>query len=116
MRIDLVNISGRESLSPKDRIDLMRADLMAPPFFGIMESTRASSQTIHDLKLTTGAIRGTIELYEQAISRGQTDETLAKGADQFFSDIECQILAWRRGGHREYQRIRKQQRDVGWPF
>lgn len=107
---DLIRTSGRENLSVADRIGLMRHDLLIPPFTGIDGGTRAVNQAVHDLKLTVGAIRGTIQLYEQAIARGETEERLARGADRMLSDIECQILAWRRGGHREWQRVRKAQR------
>lgn len=110
---DLVERSGREGLSLTDRAGLLRADLLGKPFTGIDDGTRAVSQAIHDLKLTVGAIRSTITLYEQALKRGQTDETLKKGARSFFSPIECQILAWRRGGHREWLRVRAEQRRLG---
>jgi len=114
MTDDLYTRSGRESLSPGDRIELLRADIMQEPFLGISSETRATSQTIHDLKLTIEAVRGTIKLYEEALARGQTKETLAKGANKVMSNIECVILAWRRGGHREYQRIRKLQGGSWW--
>jgi hypothetical protein len=108
-RVDLVNVSGRENLPVSQRVALLAADLMFEPFVGITEASRASSQTIHDLKLTVGRIRGTIELHAEAVARGQNDETLAKGADSFLSETECLVLAWRRGGHREYKRVRKLQ-------
>jgi hypothetical protein len=107
---DLIERSGREGLSLTDRAGLLRHDLLIRPFNGITDATSAVTQVIHDLKLTVGAIRNTIALYEQAIERGQTDETLKKGARSFFSPIECQILAWRRGGHREWLRVRAEQR------
>lgn len=113
-RIDLVNISGRENLEPGVRVALMTTDLWTEPFIGISEASIASSQTIHDLKITVGIIRSVIKLYHDAIARGQTDETLAKGADVFFSEPECLILAWRRGGHREYQRVRALQTGGIW--
>lgn len=107
---NLVSRSGREPLSVKDRIDLMRADLMTPPFSGVSDQTRAVTQSIHDLKMTIGRIRNTIALYECARARGTTDEQLQNGADRMLSDTECLVLAWRRGGHREYDRVHRAQR------
>jgi hypothetical protein len=104
-RIDLVNVSGREDMSVSDRIALLRTDLMNDPFRGITEATVANSQTIHDIKLTVGHIRSTLEMCDRAYARGETDETLSKGAHLMLSPVECVVLAWRRGGHREYQRV-----------
>lgn len=104
-RIDLVNVSGREGMSVSDRIALLRADLMNDPFRGVTEATVASSRTIHDIKLTMCAIRSTLEMCDEAYARGETDATLAKGAHLVLSPVECVVLAWRRGGHREYQLV-----------
>lgn len=107
--------SGREDLPVSERIGLLRADLMAEPFLGISEASIASSQTIHDLKLTRHWIMGKFELYEAAVARGQTDETLAKGANWFLTNVECYVLAWRRGGHLEFQKVLKQSWDEDRP-
>lgn len=109
----LISHSGRESMTPRDRARLLEAELMQPPFIGISSATVAASNQIHDLKVTIGVVRDAVHLYDQAIARGQTDATLAKGADYFFSDVECWILAWRRGGYREYVRVRLAQRARG---
>jgi hypothetical protein len=109
----LVSHSGRESMSPNDRARLLEAELMQPPFIGISNETVAATNQIHDLKITIGAMRGVIELYDRAVARGQPEASLVKGADYFFSDIECWVLAWRRGGYREYVRIRLAQRARG---
>lgn len=108
----LVNVSGREDLSVGDRIGLLRAALLHPPLNGISEATIAVNQAIHDVKLTVCDIRGTIELCERAYARGETDATLARGAHLVLSPIECLVLAWKRGGHLEYQRIRAAQRRL----
>lgn len=110
--MDLITLSGRESNTVAERIDMLRTDLMYEPFLGISSETRASSQTIHDLKLTIGRIRNTIALYEQAKKRGTSDELLEKGANRMMSDTECLVLAWRRGGHKEYERVRREQRAL----
>ncbi len=107
---DLINVSSNEHLSVADRINLMRGALLFPPFTLIPE--RSVTQSIHDLKLTVGRIRNTIALYDRAIERGTSEETLAKGANRMLSDTECLILAWRRGGHLEYERVRRLQRDT----
>lgn len=111
MTPDLVMTSGREDLSIKERIGLMRATLFFPPFNGITKDTPAATQAIHDLKLMIGRIRNTIELYDRAVARGETEERLAKGADRMLSDTECLILAWKRGGHLEYERVRRAQME-----
>lgn len=108
--VDLVSASGREDMSVGDRIGLMRADLMQPPFAGVTEATIAATQAIHDVKLTICRIRGTIDLYDAAIARGTTEARLERGANLMLSPVECLILAWKRGGHREYVRIRAEQR------
>lgn len=110
--IDLVNASGRESMPVSDRVDLMRAELMQPPFAGVTEATIAATQAVHDVKLTICRIRGTIELYDAAVARGETEARLSRGADLILSPTECLILAWKRGGHREYQRIHAEQRRL----
>jgi hypothetical protein len=109
----LVSRSGRESLSPSDRARLLEAELMQPPFIGISSATVAATNQIHDLKVTIGVVRDVVRLYDRAIASGRTDATLTKGADFFFSDVECWILAWRRGGYREYVRVRLAQRARG---
>jgi len=110
--IDLITTSGRETLTVKDRVGLLRAALFYPPFNGITQDTRAATQAIHDLKLTIGWMRGTIDLYDRAVERGQTEEALAKGADKMLSRVECVILAWKRGGHPEYKRVRRAQMET----
>lgn len=109
---DFVNVSGREDMSVSDRIGLMRAELMFPPFGGVTEASIAATQAIHDVKLTICRIRGTIDLYDAAIARGTTKARLEHGADLMMSPTECLILAWKRGGHLEYQRIRAAQRRL----
>lgn len=109
-RPDFITTSGRENLRVSDRIGLMHQDLLLVPLNGITSNTRAVSQAIHDLKLTVGRIRSTIELYDRAIERGVPEALLARGADHVLSDTECLILAWRRGGHQEYLRVRREQR------
>ena len=110
---NLITASGRETMSLIDRIDLLRADLMAPPFLGIEPNVgRTPNQNVHDLKLTIGWIRNVIALYEQAIARGQTNESLERGSNRMVSPIECLVLAWRRGGHSEYQRVHRLQKEL----
>lgn len=104
---DLISTSGRESLPLADRIGLLRAAMLHPPFTGI--PVRSVTQEIHDLKLTVGWIRGAIDLYDTAIARGETEARLARGADRVVSPVECLVLAWKRGGHREFQRVRTAQ-------
>lgn len=116
-RIDLVNRSGRESSPVADRVGLLRAALLYPPFTGV--PVRSVTQRIHDVKLTIGWIRGAVELYDAAIARGETEARLSRGADLIFSPVECLVLAWRRGGHGEFQRVRRAQIDRGvklWAF
>lgn len=111
---DLVTTSGREGMSPSERAALLAADIMQSPFTLIPQQTYGITitQSIHDLKLTIGWIRNTLALYERAVSRGQTDETLAKGANRFFSGMECYVLAWRRGGHSEFVRVWRERIDL----
>jgi hypothetical protein len=100
-------VSGREDLPVADRIGLMRADLFTRPFIGVSPHVgRTECDTIHDLKLTIGRIRGTIEMFERAKARGVADADLERGANKVLSPIECLILAWRRGGYPEYKRVR----------
>lgn len=116
-QIDLINSSGRESEPISDRVGLLRAALLYPPFTGV--PVCSVTQEIHDVKLTIGWIRGAIELYDAAIARGQTEAKLSRGADLIFSPVECLVLAWKRGGHAEYQRVRHAQIDRGvtlWAF
>jgi hypothetical protein len=109
---DLVNLSGREDMPVSDRIGLLRAELMLAPFGGVSEATIAATRTIHDIKLTIVGIRGIIDLCERAYARGETDVTLGRGAHLMLSPIECLVLAWKRGGHREYLRVRTMQRKT----
>jgi len=114
---DLVSVSGREDLPVADRVDLLRAALLSSPLTGI--PTRSVTQEIHDLKLTIGWVRGAIELYDGAVARGEGEDRLGRGAHLILSPVECLILAWKRGGHREFQRIRAAQRERGvtlWGF
>lgn len=109
MTPDLVQTSGRETMSVSSRIGLLETELMFPPFNGIGDATRSVTQAIHDLKLTVGWMRSSIVTYKEAVARGQTDQTLAKGADTMLSWLECLILALKRGGHEEWVRVRKEQ-------
>lgn len=111
---DLVTASGREGLPVSERAALLAADIMQPPFTLIPQQLYGYTvtQSIHDIKLTIGWIRNTLTLYERAVSRGQTDETLAKGANRFFSGMECHVLAWRRGGHAEFVRVWRERIDL----
>jgi len=111
---DLIQISGRESMLPSERAALLAADIMQPPFTHVPHQLYGYTvtQSIHYLKLTIGWIRNTLALYERAVSRGQTDETLAKGADRVFSAMECYVLAWRRGGHAEFARVWRTRIDL----
>ena len=106
---NLISTSGRETDPIVDRVGLLRAALLYPPFTGI--PVRSVTQAIHDLKLTVGWIRGAIELYDEAVARGVPEARLARGADRVFSPVECLVLAWKRGGHAEFQRVRKDQRS-----
>jgi hypothetical protein len=108
---DLIATSGREDLPVVDRIGLLRAALLSPPLARIPE--RSVTQEIHDARLTAGWVRAAIELYDRAIARGQTEATLARGARRMLSPVECLVLAWRRGGHVEYERVRQAQRARG---
>lgn len=109
--VDLVLVSGRETMELAARIDLLEAELMREPFLGISEATRATSQTIHDLKITVGAVRGAVQLYRDAIARGRTDAELVGGARSIVAPYECWVLAWRRGGHDEWKRVRRLQHE-----
>lgn len=114
---DLVSASGREDLPVSDRVDLLRASLLHPPLTGI--PTRSVTQEIHDLKLTVGWVRGAIGLYEAAVARGESDSGLGLGAHLILSPVECLILAWKRGGHQEFEAVRISQRERGvrlWGF
>lgn len=91
-----------------ERAALLRAELLQSPLDLI--PVRSVTQAIHDLKLLKGAIEGLLEMYDAAVARGENDITLAKGAITFFSPIECRLLAWRRGGHREWVRVRAAQK------
>lgn len=105
---NLISTSGRESEPIADRVGLLRAALLYPPFTGI--PVRSVTQAIHDLKLTVGWIRGALELYDTAIARGVPEERLSRGADRVLSPVECLVLAWKRGGHVEFQHVREEQR------
>lgn len=109
MTPDLISTSGRETMSVSGRIGLLQAELLFAPFTGVGPETPARTQPIHDLKLTIGWIRNTIELHARAVARGQNDETLAKGANTMLSWLECLVLAWKRGGHEEWKRVRREQ-------
>lgn len=52
---------------------------------------------------------------EVAPGRGQTAASLQRGADLILSETECLIMAWRRGGHEEYKRVRKAQYKLKHP-
>ena len=112
MSPDYITVSGREDLSLSDRIDLLEANLMRPPFFGTDSLTPAVNRTIHDLKITIGYVRDVIDLYRAARKRGKTDEQLSAGAVRFIAPAECWVLAWFRGGHAEWKRIRDLQRKA----
>jgi hypothetical protein len=90
-RIDLLSVSGRESISIADRVGLLRAALLYPPFTGV--PVRSVTQEIHDVKLTLGWVRGAVALYDAAVARGETAARLARGADLIFSPVECLVLA-----------------------
>lgn len=114
---DLVSTSGRESIGVADRVGLLRAALLQSPLTGVPAGS--VTQEIHDLKLTVGWVRGTVEMYESARAHGETDERLSAGARLVLSPVECLVLAWRRGGHPEFQRVRRAQQERGvhpWGF
>ncbi len=111
---DLVSVSGREDLPVGDRVGLLRAALLSPPLNGL--PTCSVTQEIHDLKLTVGWTRGAIGLYDAAVARGENGDRLQRGSHLILSPVECLILAWKRGGHREFERIRSAQRGCGSPL
>lgn len=78
-------VAGREDLAVADRVGLLRAALLQQPLIGI--PVRAVTREIHDLKLTTGWVRGAIDLYDGTVARGQTEAQLAPGADRIFSPV-----------------------------
>lgn len=106
---DYVQTSGREQLPLCDRIQLLENALLQEPFIGIDSSTRAITQAIHDLKITVAVIRSVVETYRAAVRRGMTDEELQRGARSMVAPYECWVLAWKRGGHQEWQRTRREQ-------
>lgn len=108
---DLVATSGRETLSLRDRIDLLRAELLQPPLNAL--PGRSVTQAIHDLKILIAIVRSTIQLVDERIAAGVAWERMEPGASRFVAPIECQLLAWRRGGHVEWQRVRRAQRERG---
>jgi hypothetical protein len=75
---DLVATSGREDLPIVDRVGLLRAALLQRPLIGL--PVCSVTQEIHDLKLTVGWVRGVVELYDNAVARGETEARLARGA------------------------------------
>jgi hypothetical protein len=118
---DLVSTSGRESMSVKDRIDLLRHDLVQlqhavagielglgklAPSVRSRKVQGPTGATIHDYNCLIGWVRGTILLFDRAIERGTPIAKLQKGADRMCSDAECLILAFRRGGQPEYRKTR----------
>ena len=114
---DLIAVSGRSDLPTADRVGLLRAALLHRPLVGI--PVRSVTQEIHDLKLTVGWIRSAVELYDAAVARGETEARLSRGADLVLSPVECLVLAWKRGGHREFRRVRSAQHERGirlWGF
>lgn len=106
---DLIATSGREALPLAERIQLLENQLLFAPFNGITTDTPAATQAIHDLKVTVGAIRSVIEMYRAARARGVPDDVLTPGAATMVAPYECWVLAWKRGGHLEWQRVRKEQ-------
>jgi hypothetical protein len=122
---DLITTSGRESMTVTERIELLRNGDMNWLLFSVgkLETLVAGTTgqkryrlvqgptgaAIHDYNQLVGWTRNTITLYDRAIERGTPVEQLQRGANKMLSDLECRIMAFRRGGHEEYKVIQKAQ-------
>jgi len=107
---DLITESGRENLNPDDRVALLAADAeqlrgnkLVPP-----DDTKArrafyeaNGATIHALTGLIGWIMNLQALWAKNLRAKITSEML--------SQIECCVLAWRRGGYVEHHRVVKAQ-------
>ena len=120
---NLITSSGREELSLADRIGLLRADMewlrRYCPTFESREDRRQtyrdfifgpSGQTIHDVNCTLGYASMLVGIHERAVAQNITNHLPVRDGACSLSELECQILAWRRGGLREYKNVREQQR------
>lgn len=89
---DFVHTSGRENLSPEDRVGFLASDEMQIMSAG-RPPTAADSHLYGSL---VGCIRGAQMSGEWAV--------------RMRSEVECQVLAWRRGGWEEVRRVRAAQK------
>lgn len=121
---DLVRVSGRENLEPADRIGLLEADatwlMGAMPKhepggdYGVFD--RANGSTVHAHNSTIGAIRSAAARWSRVSALPNYTPTAGRiWADAALSQIECDVLALRRGGIVEFNRVRRERwaREVG---
>ncbi len=110
---DLVLSSGREEMSIKDRAGLLRVDMdwlrgQKPPMPREASKRRAffnvNGASIHDANCLIGYADSVVHL----LGRGSKISLDRLG----LSELECQMMAWRRGGHAEYKRTRARQKAL----
>lgn len=115
--VDLVMVSGREGMDVCDRFELLAADAewlasvaLQPPPSGprgarvqIEQWWRVNGESVHDHANLVMHLRGICLMFELGGRRGQL-------AVEGLSEAECDVLAWRRGGHQELKQIKLERR------
>lgn len=105
---NLITESGREHLSRADRAGLLEADALdlqmhAPKYNG------RNGHQVHQFNQLLGNVRGCIldcrmpdEKWTKSWAAGRMGDD---SAGSNLSKTECRVLAWRRGGVEEYDRV-----------
>lgn len=106
--LDLIELSGRESLSFEDRLGLLDADVF---WLKAQHITAAETHDMNALIAWVSDVRYHVERCDARRAAGATENIDPRPVVlEYLSRFECRVLAWRRGGHAEEKRVRFLQR------
>lgn len=98
MRVpDLIRTSGRENMPSRERVELLRGELAQLDLYRPI-----TGADIHDY---VGLLTGAISMFLTLCDRDPLSPSC------HLSDMECRVLAWRRGGIGELRAVVRGQRD-----
>lgn len=103
--IDLITISGREGLPPAERAALIAGELLDFDLHG-PKWNGSNGRVVHAFNAMCGSMKAFVrDMGAEPIDPKSWGVSRA-------SLIECSVLAWKRGGFEEHQRIKEAQRGA----
>lgn len=103
---DFIQQSGREDLPLLDRVNLLKADLI-----DLQQHHRPTGADTHGFNSMLAAIQACIRDGQKMIDEPDYAPKTSWGSPFALwgivnlSRVECRVLAWRRGGAQEHQRV-----------